>query len=140
MTEKTEPGSPPFPGMDPYLEAPDVWPDFHDRLAATLSAMLNEQLPAPYYARLQKRPELGIALGTGLPQHIIPDVTSLRRALSEARSAYEASAAASVDTPERPRDQPTPGIEVRVDVAPFQHHFVEILDAERGHKLVVCQA
>ena len=20
----------PFPGMDPYLESPDIWPDFHD--------------------------------------------------------------------------------------------------------------
>ncbi|MCA9222727.1 MAG: DUF4058 family protein, partial [Planctomycetales bacterium] len=22
----------PFPGMDPYLEQPEIWPDFHDRL------------------------------------------------------------------------------------------------------------
>jgi hypothetical protein len=56
MSEKEFPLCP-FPGMDPYLEAPDIWPDFHDRLATTLSAMLNAQLPAPYYARLQKRPE-----------------------------------------------------------------------------------
>ncbi|MBI4531245.1 MAG: DUF4058 family protein [Candidatus Latescibacteria bacterium] len=48
----------PFPGMDPYLEAPDIWPDFHDRLATVLSAMLNAELPGHYYARLQKRPEL----------------------------------------------------------------------------------
>ena len=24
----------PFPGMDPYLEAPDIWPDFHDVMTA----------------------------------------------------------------------------------------------------------
>jgi hypothetical protein len=24
----------PFPGMDPYLEAPDIWPDFHNALGA----------------------------------------------------------------------------------------------------------
>ncbi len=23
----------PFPGMEPYLEAPDIWPDFHGALA-----------------------------------------------------------------------------------------------------------
>lgn len=27
--------------MDPFLEAPGIWPDFHDRLATTLSALLN---------------------------------------------------------------------------------------------------
>ncbi len=31
MTEKMELVGSPFPGMDPYLEAPDTWPDFHDR-------------------------------------------------------------------------------------------------------------
>ncbi|WP_416223741.1 DUF4058 family protein [Thermoflexus sp.] len=24
----------PFPGMDPYLERPDLWPDFHGNLAS----------------------------------------------------------------------------------------------------------
>ena len=24
----------PFPGMDPYLEAPHIWPDLHNALAA----------------------------------------------------------------------------------------------------------
>ena len=26
----------PFPGMDPYLEFQAAWPDFHNRLTATL--------------------------------------------------------------------------------------------------------
>ncbi len=62
MSEETSLTIPPFPGLDPYLEAPDIWPDFHDRLASTLSAILNTLLPAPYYARLQKRPELGVII------------------------------------------------------------------------------
>ena len=37
----------PFPGMDPYLEAPDIWPDFHDRLAEQISSELNRTLPPP---------------------------------------------------------------------------------------------
>ena len=28
----------PFPGMDPYLEAPSIWPDLHHSLAAELGA------------------------------------------------------------------------------------------------------
>ena len=27
----------PFAGMDPYLEAPDIWPDFHERVSVELS-------------------------------------------------------------------------------------------------------
>jgi hypothetical protein len=143
MNERTELGLSPFPGMDPYLEAPDVWPDFHDALAAIIRAYLNNLLPAPYYARLQKRPELGIVLGTGLLQHIVPDVTVLRHTLSEARLAYQTPPAAgeqdrstAVAVLDQPRREPTAGVEVRIDVAPLQHHFVEILDGERGHKLV----
>ena len=50
----------PFPGMDPYLEAPHIWPDLHDALAAEIRNDLNQTLPTPYYARLEMRPELGI--------------------------------------------------------------------------------
>jgi hypothetical protein len=50
----------PFPGMDPYLEAPDIWPDFHEALAGEIRAELNFLLPHPDYARLEVRPEAGI--------------------------------------------------------------------------------
>lgn len=117
--------------MDPYLEAPDIWPDFHDRLATQISAILNADLPGSYYARLQKRPELGVILEAGTPRRIIPDVTVLRRPGEET----EAPAAPAV-TLERPRTEATAGVEVRVHTDPFQHRFVEIRDAARGHKLV----
>jgi len=45
----------PFPGMDPYLEAPDIWVDFHGRLAEVISSDLNRKLPARYVARLSPR-------------------------------------------------------------------------------------
>lgn len=144
MGEKSEFQASPFPGMDPYLEALDIWPDFHDRLATALSAMLNAVLPAPYYARLQKRPELGVVLEAGIPQYIVPDVTVLRHPRPEAWPAYgersrttaETTAGASVAALDRPRIEATAGVEVRVHTDPFQHRFVEIRDAERGHKLV----
>jgi uncharacterized protein DUF4058 len=37
----------PFPGMDPYLEAPDIWPDLHEALAGEMRAELNLLLPQP---------------------------------------------------------------------------------------------
>jgi hypothetical protein len=122
----------PFPGMDPYLEAPDIWPDFHDRLATTLSAMLNAQLPAPYYARLQKRPELGVVLEAGTPHRFIPDVTVLRHPRAETWP----DDGVGVAVLDRPRTEATVGVEVRIHTDPFQHRFVEIRDAGRGHKLV----
>ena len=45
----------PFPGMDPYIEAPDVWSDFQGRLAEEISAALNEVLQPQYVARLTPR-------------------------------------------------------------------------------------
>jgi hypothetical protein len=30
----------PFPGMDPYLEAHNVWPGFHQKFASELSTEL----------------------------------------------------------------------------------------------------
>src|SRR5579885_3520244 len=69
----------PFPGMDPYLEAPDIWPDVHDALAGEIRALLNQTLPAPYYARLEKRPEVGIVEEEEAPRRIVPDVAAARR-------------------------------------------------------------
>lgn len=45
----------PFPGMDPYLEHPDIFPDFHDSFVTYLRESLLPQLPEPYYAGLGRR-------------------------------------------------------------------------------------
>src|SRR5262245_350758 len=70
----------PFPGMDPYLEAPDYWPGFHVQLVTSLGQLITsgnvdrsswprfqaqlvtslEQIPKPgllnrYCTRLQNR-------------------------------------------------------------------------------------
>lgn len=45
----------PFPGMDPYLEAPLHWPDVHHRLATEISRQLASVLPSRYVARLETR-------------------------------------------------------------------------------------
>ncbi len=45
----------PFPGMDPYLEDPNIFPDLHDRLIVYISDSLNVELPAPYYTGIGTR-------------------------------------------------------------------------------------
>ena len=48
----------PFPGMDPWLEAPGLWPDVHNSFAGEIRRLLNRTLPAGYRARLEERHEL----------------------------------------------------------------------------------
>jgi hypothetical protein len=42
----------PFPGMDPYIETPELWSDFHNNLASEIRAKLNESIQPNYFARL----------------------------------------------------------------------------------------
>ncbi|MFL5330168.1 MAG: DUF4058 family protein [Gemmataceae bacterium] len=45
----------PFPGMDPYLEAAKIWPDFHQQFVAVLYQTLLPSLVDRYRARVQTR-------------------------------------------------------------------------------------
>lgn len=45
----------PFPGMDPYLERPDLWPDVHNRLVVLLADDLAPRLRPRYYVSIEER-------------------------------------------------------------------------------------
>lgn len=45
----------PFPGMNPYLERADLWPEVHSRLLVALADALNPQLLPRYRAALDRR-------------------------------------------------------------------------------------
>jgi Protein of unknown function (DUF4058) len=45
----------PFPGMDPYIEARGLWPDFHNSLIIELRRALNASLPPRYEALVEVR-------------------------------------------------------------------------------------
>ncbi len=49
----------PFPGMDPYLEAPDIWPDVHSRLMNIFAEQLAPVLSPDYLAELETQLVLG---------------------------------------------------------------------------------
>ena len=42
----------PFPGMDPWLEDPNVFPDLHDSLIVYLKEAINATLPPGYFAAI----------------------------------------------------------------------------------------
>jgi hypothetical protein len=62
-----------FPGMDPFLEHPDIFPDFHDSFITYLRESLQPQLPDPYYAALGRRAWIEVS-----ERFIGPDVNVLR--------------------------------------------------------------
>jgi hypothetical protein len=45
----------PFPGMDPYLEHPALWPDVHNSLIAAIRDDLAPQVAPRYYVGLERR-------------------------------------------------------------------------------------
>ena len=45
----------PFPGMDPYLENPALWPDVHHELISSIRALLNEVIRPRYVAATASR-------------------------------------------------------------------------------------
>ncbi len=44
----------PFPGMDPYLESPAQWPDFHHELITSCRGVIADRLPDNYVARINE--------------------------------------------------------------------------------------
>lgn len=45
----------PFPGMDPYIEHPEIWSDFHNNIASEMQGRLNSRIRPRYVARLIPR-------------------------------------------------------------------------------------
>ncbi len=118
----------PFPGMDPYLEAPYIWPDCHNSLASQIRDALNRDLPRPYYARLEMRPEIGIVDEEGTdPGRIVPDIAIVRHPRGPAPGGAVVARA--------PREL-SKAYEVEFLNEPIHHDFVEIRDADRAHRLV----
>ena len=69
----------PFPGMNPYLERPDIWPDFHNRLIAAVGEELGPRLPDRYRIALERRVEVEEPFGaTSELNLVIPDALVTR--------------------------------------------------------------
>jgi Protein of unknown function (DUF4058) len=118
----------PFPGMDPYLEAPHIWPDLHNSLAGHIRDELNAVLPPPYYAQLDMRPEIGIVEPGVGTRRIVPDV-----AVARPSSPPVAGGVAVLDAPRRTISASKT---VRVQSEPLRHAYVEVRDPTQGHQLI----
>lgn len=65
-----------FPGMDPYLEAPNIWRGFHHSLAEEIRARLNESMGVKYYADVEVYTTFE-EIHIGKPKAVVPDVAVL---------------------------------------------------------------
>ncbi|MBI4606261.1 MAG: DUF4058 family protein [Planctomycetes bacterium] len=113
--------------MDPYLEAPEVWPDFHDSFLFCVREALQPLLPPRYYAQLRTREEIGVA---GYPSDLVfqPDVVV--KSL-DTRPPLTFGVASSSMQPFTTPDQLVIAAE-----EPFTVNFLEIRETALGGRLV----
>ncbi|MBY0512887.1 MAG: DUF4058 family protein [Gemmataceae bacterium] len=64
----------PFPGMDPYLEDPAVWPGVHANLIVAIQELLNQKIRPNYVARVEERVYMETEGESGEDHERIPDV------------------------------------------------------------------
>jgi hypothetical protein len=107
-----------FPGMDPYLEDPALWPDVHNRLIVHIADRLQPLLRPNYFAATGTRV---FVEGTG--RDIIPDV-SVRE-----RPGPTSAVAASLANATLP-------VEILVAELEVNETFVEIRDLRTNREIV----
>jgi hypothetical protein len=109
----------PFPGMDPYLERPAIWPDFHDSLIAELRRELPPILRPKYVALTQDR-----LFVVESDRPIRPDVAVLETGFARTQASAVAAVAA---------DEPIVLEMVREEV---REPFIQIIEPAAGNRIV----
>lgn len=108
----------PFPGMDPYLEGPTMWPDFHGAMLPAFRRQLAAQAPDPYYVKLHERRYTWTPSRTGRSD-VGQDLS-----IAEAGSGSRGSAVAVA--------RATPGVELLQVAMPVEAREVSLRIRDRG--------
>ncbi|MBC6421971.1 MAG: DUF4058 family protein [Hormoscilla sp. SP5CHS1] len=66
----------PFPGMNPYLENPQIWPQIHKRLIVAIANAMNQKLRPKYRMEIEERvyaddTNNGNSLLVGIPDNVL---------------------------------------------------------------------
>src|SRR5439155_25358177 len=107
-----------FPGMDPYLEDPQIWPGVHAALIVYIRDQLQPALRPRYIAAIEER-----VFVEGPDREIVPDVWLKR---SRSNHGGRAVAQANGDAP----------VLVRVPALEVHESYVAILDRQTGQRVV----
>ena len=74
-THSENPYSNPFPGMNPYLEAPRLWAEVHNKIIAEMHRYLRRRLPFRYSVIMEERLGIGVNAPDEPPvRYIVPDL------------------------------------------------------------------
>jgi hypothetical protein len=82
----------PFPGMDPYLEHPGLWPDVHNALIARLRDDLAPRLRPRYFVAIEQRTYLSEPEGLIFAGR--PDAAVVSHKLHEPQAPYDSESLA----------------------------------------------
>jgi hypothetical protein len=107
-----------FPGMDPYLELPDLWSGVHTSLIVYIRDQLQPRLLPRYVAAIEER----VYLGT--PEHFFGPDLRVQRTRSEAPG--PAVALAECDAP----------VMVSAPLEDVHEPYLSILDRRKGQRVV----
>lgn len=113
----------PFPGMDPYLENPELWSEVHSRLIVAIADDIALPLRPNYYVAVEKRtyitePDDSVLVG-------IPDVSVFAKSVAS-RQGNEAQVATAVLPTAEPLTVTVPLMEE------VQERYLEIREVKTG--------
>lgn len=114
----------PFPGMDPYLERPELFGGFHDTFIAELRREIGLQLPPTYFAELGSRIWIEESNRSVLPDINVHANSGSRRPSVESGSAVAVLESATDVEP------------LIVEVEEHKESFLEIRHGADGIRLV----
>jgi hypothetical protein len=113
----------PFPGMDPFLEEPEMWPTVHQGLISLMWMELNQRLPRGYVANVEERVFL-----TDPPQTRYPDIQVAKHRRKAKKSKGQNGAVAVMEA--------DPAMDIEFPPAEFREPFIEIGLGRKPGKLV----
>jgi hypothetical protein len=115
----------PFPGMNPWLES--HWGDVHTRMTTYACDQLQSHLPSGLRARIEEYVAVEVNDDSEGPRaRFAPDVRVIERPDAPRDSGGTATAIASVAEP----------LIVPRESEPETLHFIQIVDAQAGHRIV----
>jgi hypothetical protein len=115
----------PFPGMNPFLENPAVWPDFHLRMISTIGELLAPQVSPRYVVRAEAQ----------LYIHELPDRT--RRLLGRGDVGISITTGRQATTATMAPSAPIRGSLPAVDIERI--HYLEIRDRTNRQVVTVIE-
>jgi hypothetical protein len=107
-----------FPGMDPYLEAPGLWPGVQNSLIVYIRDRLQPLIRPRYIAAIEER----VFVEEPQTRQIIPDISVRHHRPVPA----PAAAVLEADTP----------VEVQIPSLEIHEAYLEILDRQTGQRVV----